>query len=146
MGYDHQVRGGCHCGNIRLTYHSPVPPPEMPVRRCDCSFCQKQGACYTSHPDGRLEVEVLEPLQVRQYRFGTLTAAAWICTKCGGFPFFSSEIDGRVYAVLNVNTLEDFDYNRMTVPTLSLSEEPVEKRLDRRRRAWIGQVVLPERG
>lgn len=138
----HEMPGGCHCGNIRFTYGSPVPPAEVPVRACDCSFCRRQGAYYTSNPGGRLRAVVREGGAVRKYRYATLTSEAWICAKCGCLTFFTCDLDGKLYAAINVNSFDDFQFNRLTVPTLSLSDEPVEKRLARRQRAWIGDVEI----
>jgi len=142
MGHFHTLKGSCHCGNVRYDYDSPVPSADINIRRCDCTFCQKQGAFYTSHPDGRLRVTVKDQGMIRKYRFASLTSETWVCTKCGVFPFFTCDLEGRLYAVLNVNTLDDFQFNRMTVPTLSLGDDPVEKRLARRVRAWIGDVRI----
>jgi len=138
----HDIHGGCHCGNIRLVYSSPIPPAEIPVRSCDCSFCSKQGAYYTTHPQGRLQVRITDPDRVRRYSFATLTAEAWFCGKCGTYLLMTSQIDGRLYAALNVNVLEDFRFDRLKVPSLSLSEDPVDKRLERRRKAWIANVEI----
>jgi hypothetical protein len=141
----HQINGGCHCGNITLHYHSPLPPAELSIRACDCSFCTKQGAFYTSHPDGRLEITITDRDRVKKYRFATLTADAWFCTRCGTFVLMTTEIDARLYAALNANCLNDLHFNRLTVPTLSLSEDSAEQRLSRRRRAWIGTVSIRDR-
>jgi len=142
MNKPHDITGGCHCGNIQFTYASPVPPAETTVRSCDCSFCSKQGAYYTSHPQGRLEVRLGDRQRVKQYSFATLTAEAWFCTKCGVYVFMTSTIEGQQYAALNVNCFADFKFNRLTVPALSLSNDPVESRLARRKKAWIGQVTI----
>jgi len=142
MTKPHDITGGCHCGNLRLTYASPVPPAEVAVRSCDCSFCTKQGAYYTSHPQGRLEVRIGDDQRVKRYSFATLTAEAWFCTKCGVYAFMTSSIEGRLYAVLNVNCFDDFKFNRLTVPALSLGNDPVEARLSRRRKAWIAEVLI----
>jgi len=138
----HNIGGSCHCGNVSLTYSSPIPPAEIPVRSCDCSFCSKQGAFYTSHPLGRLQVRIGDIDRVRRYSFATLTAEAWFCNKCGTYLFMTSRIDGRLYAALNVNILDEFGFNRLKVPALSLGEDPVAKRLERRRKAWIADVSI----
>ena len=52
------VSGGCHCGAVTYRYFSPVAQPDIQIRSCDCTFCTKHGARYTSHPEGRLEVEL----------------------------------------------------------------------------------------
>lgn len=138
----HQIEGGCHCGNIKLHYHSPLPPAELPVRSCDCSFCTKQGAYYTSHPQGKLTVIFSDRSRIKNYRFATLTADAWFCTRCGTYVLMTSEIDHHLYAALNVNCLDNMHFNRLTVPALSLSEDSIEQRLTRRQKAWIGTVSL----
>jgi hypothetical protein len=141
----HLIAGGCHCGNIELAYASPLPPAELRVRSCDCSFCTKQGAYYTSHPEGRLEVVITDRERFKSYRFATLTADAWFCTRCGTFVLMTSEIENRLFAVLNVNCLNDLHFNRLTVPSLSLSEDSAEQRLSRRQKAWIGSVSFRDK-
>ena len=49
--------GRCHCGAVGFAYETAKPPGEWPVRECQCSFCQKHGACYTSDPAGALRFE-----------------------------------------------------------------------------------------
>jgi len=33
-------RGGCHCGNLRVTLRLTQEPAEMHLRACGCSFCR----------------------------------------------------------------------------------------------------------
>jgi hypothetical protein len=33
-------RGGCHCGNLRLSLRLSQPPEDTPLRACGCSFCR----------------------------------------------------------------------------------------------------------
>ena len=90
MGAIHEITGRCHCGNIEYTLFSQIPKIELPIRTCDCSFCTKQGACYTSHPKGRLQVQIKDQTQVKPYRFGTETADAMLCAICGVYPLIST--------------------------------------------------------
>jgi hypothetical protein len=141
----HLIAGGCHCGNIGLSYHSPLPPAEISIRTCDCSFCTKQGAYYTSHPQGKLSIVVSDRERIKKYRFATLTSDAWFCTRCGTYVLMTAEIDNHLYATLNVNCLNELHFNRLTVPALSLSEDSIEQRLSRRQKAWIGTVSIVDK-
>jgi hypothetical protein len=55
-------------------------------------------------------------------------------------PLVTSEIAGRLYAVVNVNTLEDVDRSRLRHTAADFDGEDVESRLARRRRNWIAEV------
>ena len=52
------IEGGCHCGNIQYHYAVEVPLGSLSIRACNCSFCTKQGAIYTSDPKGKLNVKI----------------------------------------------------------------------------------------
>ena len=47
-----RLTGGCHCGNLRLTFETQRDPGELVVRACSCSFCRRH-ACARSDPAGR---------------------------------------------------------------------------------------------
>jgi hypothetical protein len=141
----HEIKGSCHCGNIKYRYFSPIPASELPIRKCDCSFCTKQASHYSSHPDGRLIIELAERAKTVTYCFGTQTAQAHLCSVCGAYPFMTCEIDANLYAVINVNTFDDDRIPKTNIPVLSLSNEPVENRLQRRKKYWISNVEIKER-
>ena len=65
--------GSCHCGNIAFDLHWPEATDRIPARACQCTFCRKHGAAWTSHPDGQLAVTVRDPSRVERYAFGTHT-------------------------------------------------------------------------
>ena len=50
---------------------------------------------------------------VSKYAFGTKTATFHVCNRCGAVPIVTSEISNRLYAVVNVNTFENFDLARI---------------------------------
>jgi hypothetical protein len=60
-------------------------------------------------------------------------------------PFATCEIDGRLYAVVNVNTFENADPSRLLKSASSLQGEDVESRLERRKRNWIPDVRITDR-
>ena len=98
------IQGACHCSNIMFTLDWQPSPTEIPARACGCSFCTKHGGVWTSAPDGTLKIAVKQPALVSRYAFGTRTAEFHVCSRCGVVPVVTSEIAGRLYAVVNVNT------------------------------------------
>jgi hypothetical protein len=136
------VRGRCHCGNISFALDWEPDPADIPARACDCTFCRKHGGLWTSNPDGRLRVRVREPAWVSQYAFGTATAQFHVCARCGIVPLVTSEIDGRLYAVVSVNAFENVDPARLRRAPVSFDGEDEGVRLARRKRSWIRDVAF----
>lgn len=139
------IHGKCHCGNISLALEWKPEPAAIPARACDCSFCSKHGGVWTSCPGGALRVVVKDPAQVSNYAFGTGTAMFRVCRGCGVVPVVTSELDGRLYAVVSVNALELPPSLPVERAPASFEGETLEARLARRRRSWIGDVrYVPE--
>ena len=82
---------------------------QMPARVCGCSFCTKHGGVWTSHPAARLVLRIADTAEATRYRFGTGTADFHVCRACGAVPAVTCALEGRVYAVVNVNCLEGID-------------------------------------
>ena len=137
-----EIRGSCHCGNIRFLLRWPTSTVQIPVRRCSCTFCQKHSGAWTSHQDSDLCIEVDDSSLITRYRFGTETADFWFCSLCGVIPVALSQIDGRQYAVVNVNTFEDIDSLSFCNSSSNFDGEDIESRLGRRKRNWIPDVLL----
>lgn len=138
------ISGRCHCGNIAFTLDWKPEPTEIPARACTCTFCTKHGGVWTSCPTGSLSIVVRNPSQVSRYAFGTETADFHICTQCGVVPVVTSEIDGKLFAVVNVNTFENVDASLLNHSSSTLGDETSDQRLGRRQRNWIGNVVLQQ--
>lgn len=140
------INGSCHCGNIKFTFARPDFDPDsddtLPVRVCTCSFCVKHGGVYTSHPEGTLTVEIGDESLVQHYEFGTRTAQFHICQRCGVFPLVTSEIEGKTYAVVNVNTFDNVNRSRLIPAEADFEGEDVGDRLGRRKRTWIPVVEI----
>jgi hypothetical protein len=132
----------CHCGNVRLSIEWPDDSAPIPARACDCSFCAKHGGVWTSHPRAALVANVSDPALLSQYAFGTRTATFHVCARCGTVPFVTSDIDGSVYAVVNVNAFENVDAARLLQSPASFEGEDTQARLARRRRNWIAKVRI----
>lgn len=137
MDDHHLITGGCHCGNIRYRFTTTIAPDDLPLRACGCSFCSKQGAVYGSDPAGELEVETRDPDAVTRYRFATGVVDFILCRQCGVMPYALSLIEGRTYAVVNLNTA-DREFPADRVKRVDLSGESPEEGAARRKRAWIG--------
>jgi hypothetical protein len=138
------INGKCHCGNIALELEWRGDPHAIPARACGCSFCVKHGGVWTSDPGARLTVVVGDPALVSRYAFGTRTATFHICARCGIVPLVTSEIADRLYAVVNVNALENVDPAWLRRGAADFAGEAVEARLARRQRNWIADVRLVE--
>jgi hypothetical protein len=134
------IHGKCHCGNIAFQLDWRGQAAEIPARACGCSFCTKHGGVWTSNPDSALIITVADPALVSKYSFGTRSATFHVCARCGTVPMVTSEIDGRLYAVVNVNALEDIDPERLRRAPVSFEGEGIASRLARRKRNWIADV------
>lgn len=141
----HQLLGHCHCGNIRLRYDSPLSAPEIPGRACGCSFCTRHGAIYASDTSAALRCEIGDPGQVVRYRFGTETAEFLTCQVCGVLTAALSEIDGVLYAVVNLRVFPDIDLNTLLTVGSDFDGESPDDRITRRCRNWIADVTIIER-
>lgn len=135
-----QIAGRCHCGNISFMLDWKPEPSEIPARACTCSFCTKHGGTWTSCPTGSLKVSVRSPAQVSTYAFGTKTAEFHVCSTCGVVPVVTCRIDGRLYAVVNVNAFEGIESSLLRRSSATFDGEDEQARTTRRKRNWIAQV------
>ena len=140
------IHGSCHCGNISFRLDWTPDPERIPARACDCSFCTKHGGVWTSNPAGSLVVTINDPGLVSEYAFGHGTARFRVCARCGIVPVVTSDIDGRLYAVVSVNAFNDVDPSLLDRSPTSFGAENVESRLERRARNWIPDVRIVEGG
>jgi hypothetical protein len=140
------IDGSCHCGNVAFRLTWEPDPPHIPARACDCSFCVKHGGVWTSNPAGALRVTVREPQAVSKYEFGTRTATFHVCARCGVATLVTSEIEGRLYAVVSVNAFDNVDRALVRPAPISFEGEDTSSRLARRQRNWIGDVRFEAAG
>jgi hypothetical protein len=139
------ISGSCHCTNISFKLDWEPEPAEIPARACTCSFCTRHGGLWTSCATGSLSVAVREPASVSRYSFGTRTAEFHVCATCGIVPVVTSQIDGNLYAVVNVNAFDGVDPSLLRRAPASFDSESGPTRLARRARHWIPRVVFVER-
>lgn len=142
MSGNFEISGRCHCGNISYTLLSPIPKTELPIRSCDCSFCTKQGATYTSHPRGKLLVRIADSSSTQHYCYGTETAEVLLCTTCGVFPLITCDIDDQLYAVLNANSINGLHIDHKNLSVVHRDAVGMEEMLLKRQENWIPEVVI----
>ena len=135
------ISGQCHCGNINYQFDWPGEGPQIPVRACGCTYCQKHGAVWTSHLNGKLELCITEPQKVHHYQFGHHTATFHICAGCGIVVVASCEMDQAIYAVVNVNTFENVEPIEFDRGNIDFEGENKTERLARRRRNWTPTTI-----
>ena len=138
------IKGSCHCGNISFVLDWRPDPVEIPARACTCSFCTKHGGIWTSNPSAALRVRIEDAAATSRYAFGTGTASFHTCSRCGVVPVVTSEIDGRLHAVVSVNAFEDLDRSLLKAAPVSFEDETQASRLERRKRGWIADVRFVE--
>ena len=85
-------------------------------------------------------VSVKDRARLSKYAFGTKTAEFHVCTGCGVVPVVTSQIDGRLYAVVSVNAFENVEPELLRRAPSSFESENEQARLSRRKRNWIAEV------
>jgi len=138
------IQGKCHCGNIAFELDWNADQQAINARACGCSFCVKHGGVWTSNPKSKLVVAIQDSASVSMYAFGTRTATFYVCSRCGGVPLVTSEIENHLYAVVNVNVFEDFERSRLQLAAADFEGEDIASRLARRQRNWIADIRFIE--
>jgi hypothetical protein len=100
------LTGGCHCGNLGISFHTRSSPGDLNPRACDCSFCKKHGALYVSDPSGRLIINVKDSDALTKYRQGSGTADFLVCRRCGVLVGAIWERDASISAAVNARCLQ----------------------------------------
>lgn len=138
----HVHRGGCHCGNLRWTLASALAAAELPVRSCQCSFCQRHGALSTSDPAGRLLFQVDDRELLLRYRFATGSADFLICRRCGVYVGALMEEGASWFAIANLNTLEGREALAPVPQPMVYDGETEGARRGRRSARWSPSAAL----
>lgn len=135
------LRGGCHCGRLRVSFSTRIDPADIHPRACDCSFCQKHGAAYVSDPSGRLSIGMAQPDAMRRYRQGSNTAEFLFCGHCGILVAVVFVHDARRYGAVNARCL-DGTTRLGDVVIASPQALAAGDKVDRWLRLWIPDVEL----
>jgi hypothetical protein len=100
------LRGGCHCGNLRIEMTLSHPPGSYQPRACDCDFCRMHGAAYVSDPNGSLSLRIKAAGDRGSYRQGSGQADLVYCRQCGVLVGALYSDAGRVYATINSRIID----------------------------------------
>lgn len=138
--------GGCHCGNVSLTFTSPTPPARLSVRECACTFCRKHGLRAVSDPGGGFSIRVRDADALSRYRFGHRSADFLVCRHCGVYVAAVIEVEGKRYATVNVNALEDAGAFSKPPKPVDYGAETMDERTARRRVRWTPVTGFTEDG
>src|SRR5688500_18080972 len=123
-------RGGCHCGALATASASARP---LAPRTCQCGLCRRHGARTATDPDGAATLSLGAAPNL--YRFATRSSDFVLCGRCGTYLGAMVEIDGGLYATLNLNAFADPRLDLHAVP-VSYDGETSQAKAARRRRAW----------
>jgi hypothetical protein len=131
------LRGGCHCGAIRVALETVLDPRALPLRACQCSFCVRHGGVTTSDPAGLLVVAVRQPEQLQRYRFALGITDFLVCRTCGVYVAAVMETDGRVLGVLNASVLDEREPFARSPSPMEYGAEKAGEREARRAKVWM---------
>jgi hypothetical protein len=134
-------RGGCHCGNLRLTLHLSQPPEVVRLRACQCTFCRAHATRTTSDPNGAVEVWAKDWSLVEPYRFGTGTAEFLICRRCGVYIGAFCDTPAGLCAVINTNALDERVRFASEPTPYDHEGEALADRLARRAANWTPAIL-----
>jgi len=137
----HSLRGGCHCGAIRVELELPRAPATYTPRACDCSFCRKHGAAYVSDPAGRLHIAVRDAAALGRYRQGNALAEFLFCKTCGLLVAVAYADDACLYATVNSRVIEG-DPGFPEATPVSPQTLGANDKVARWKAVWFGDVTL----
>ena len=129
-------RGRCHCGAVGFEYRTEKPVSEWPVRACQCSFCLRHGASYTSDPAGSVRLVHEDATKLSRYRFGQKTADFVFCGRCGSYLGAITEEGGQALMVLCLNAFDPRPEGLPAAQPMSYEGESRGERDSRRAARW----------
>ena len=95
-----RYRGSCHCGGVQFDIETDFPE----LTTCDCSICRRKNALMVKVHETQFTLLSGADL-LTEYRFHTLTAKHFFCSRCGIYPFHRKRVTPDYYGV-NVFCLE----------------------------------------
>ena len=126
--------GECSCGQTKVKISLPENLDQYSPRACDCDFCVSRSIFYLSHPDGELEIESTEPLEVQ--RQGSNQASFITCSNCKSVIAASLQLENRLVGALNSTLLSDFSLLQKSV-TVSPKQLGAREKNERWQTLWL---------
>lgn len=136
-----ELKGGCHCGEIKLSFATECSPIDIKPRVCDCSFCVKHAAAYVSDSGGRLVVRAISGEFLGRYRQGTEMAEFLVCRFCGVLVGVVADIESQLVGAINARCLDEWT---SFAEGVSVSPQLLGKdeKLGRWKAVWIKDVQI----
>jgi|APCry1669189883_1035261.scaffolds.fasta_scaffold90868_1 hypothetical protein len=135
-------KGQCHCGAIRVELATDRQPADQVLGACQCSFCRKHNARAFSDPKAHLTLTAADPQHLQRYTFGLKTSDQIICRQCGVYVAMTLTDGGKVWSVLNVDTLDDRALFTRTAEARNYDAEDAEGRIARRKARWCPTTLV----
>ncbi len=139
--YSNVIKGNCHCRNMRLELHTNQENDFFIPRECQCTICTKNGAKWTSDPEGEARLYIDNNDQVGYYRYEGGTSDFTFCKNCGVMMIVLCEIDGILRSVVNMKSMTDENFTSEKIHT-DFDGETYEGRMGRRGKNWNGNTVV----
>jgi hypothetical protein len=135
-------KGRCHCGAIQLEMRSTRAPEKQILGACQCSFCRKHNVRAFSDPKAEVVLTAAQPEHLQRYTFGLRTSEQIICRRCGCYVAMTLTEDGRVWSVINVDTLDDRDLFTQVPERRNYDAEGRGERILRRKSRWCPTTLV----
>jgi GNAT superfamily N-acetyltransferase len=135
-----RLRGGCHCGAIRVVLRTEAE--RLEARACVCAFCRKHGARTVTDPRGRARLLVRDEGALRAYRFARRSADFVVCGACGVYLGARLESASGARMTVNVNALDHEGVVADGATAVDYGDESDAARLARRMASWTPSDTL----
>ncbi|WP_395382644.1 GFA family protein [Mesorhizobium sp. UC22_110] len=130
-------RGGCHCGNVVLSFETAIAPWDIEIRACQCSFCRRHNSLAAADPNGMLTIHVQSEALLSRYAFGLRTAEYLVCRDCGVYVAAATTDSVGQRVIVIVNALDGREqFRKEPIPTV-YDAETRDERVARRRSRWM---------
>jgi hypothetical protein len=134
--------GQCHCGAIRVELTTDRAPADQILGACQCSFCRKHNARTFSDPKARVALIAADPQHLQRYSFGLNTSDQIVCRRCGVYVAMTMTDEGRIWSVLNIDTLDERARFTGAAEPRDYSAEDREGRIARRKARWCPTTLV----
>lgn len=78
---DFMIKGSCHCGQVKWSYHHPTES----VTACNCNLCRRYGALWAY---GFHKIDAQVEGQTNAYEYAKKHSRYHFCPNCGGLAFY----------------------------------------------------------
>ena len=130
--------GKCSCGQTKVKLSLPEALDQYSPRACDCDFCTSRNISYISHPDGELEIESMEALDIQKQ--GSKQANFITCNCCKSVIACCLQIENSLIGALNSTLL--LNYSLLQDPTLvSPKALGAKEKIERWQSVWLNITV-----